>query len=214
MIQYGRQAVLLSQQTTDDLKFSNTMEWNKHYRSLSESVDLNVLNRLHLSPPPRNDSEITSMEIQELLLKKKERNHQNQREIENELDGGNIFPLFSPNTEELDSIHRFITFIAPYIMHFKKKFDRVRPRILEPQIEPTIDPPGHPAYPSGHAAQVYGIALYMSQLHPHNKEKLMRIAHRVATNRELAGVHYSSDTEAGHQLARQLVPIFIESYNK
>ena len=214
MIQYGRQAVLLAQQITDDLKFSNTMEWRKELRSLSESVDPNVLNQVHLSPPPRNDSEITSMEIQELLLKKKERNHKNQREIENEIDGENVIRMFSSNTKDLELIRQFNRFMAPYVMHFKKKFDRVRPRILEPQIEPTIDPPGHPAYPSGHATQAYGFALYMSHLYPHKKEELMRSAHRVATNRELAGVHYSSDTEAGHQLARQLLPIFIASSKK
>lgn len=216
MLRYGRTTVLLTQRTMEELKFSNTMEWityidNNKPAEILKKVDPDVLEQLHLPPPPRNDSVTTSMEIQELLLKKKERNKQNQDDIENEKSGEYMMGLI---TDDKSMLYDLNDFIRPYILHFKKKFDRVRPRILEPQIEPTIDPPGHPAYPSGHATQMYSFALYMSHLFPQNKEKFMRIADRVATNRELAGVHYSSDTEAGHQLAMQLVPIFIESSKK
>jgi hypothetical protein len=33
------------------------------------------------------------------------------------------------------------------------------------------------------------------------------LAARIAVNREIAGVHYPSDTEAGRELARKLLPI-------
>ena len=92
----------------------------------------------------------------------------------------------------------------PVIMYFKKRFDRVRPRALDTRVRPSIEPPGHPAYPSGHATQAYYIGLYLGKKHPERADAFMQTADTVARNREWAGVHYPSDTTAGRQLAEQL----------
>jgi hypothetical protein len=41
--------------------------------------------------------------------------------------------------------------------------------------------------------------------HPASSE-LFRSARRIAENREWAGIHYASDTKAGHDLARMFLP--------
>jgi hypothetical protein len=43
-------------------------------------------------------------------------------------------------------------------------------------------------------------------------EELFKIAARVAENREWAGVHYRSDSEAGRLIAMQMFPLVEEAY--
>jgi subtilisin family serine protease len=96
------------------------------------------------------------------------------------------------------------------LMHFKKRFARARPNQVEPRIEPLIEVPGHPAYPSGHSSQNFLIAHFLSEVIGDDAELIGRvfaIARRVAENREYAGVHYASDTRGGEDLAREIYPI-------
>lgn len=95
------------------------------------------------------------------------------------------------------------------VMHFKKKFARARPSQLEPSLEPLIDIPPHPSYPSGHSTQNFLVAHVLSEVIGDDAELIARvfaIARRVAENREWAGVHYHSDSEAGEELAREIFP--------
>ncbi len=100
-------------------------------------------------------------------------------------------------------------------MHYKYQFDRVRPSRLSPRLMPPIDPPGHAAYPSGHATQARLIALCLERVMPPNiipvnggvpqpqDGPLRRMADRIARNREVLGLHYPSDSVAGQTLADQ-----------
>lgn len=86
-------------------------------------------------------------------------------------------------------------------MHFKKKYNRPRPSQLSPRIFPVIAVPGHPAYPSGHATEGHLLSLCLAELVPAAQLPLEKLAARVAHNREVAGVHYPSDTAAGKRLS-------------
>jgi membrane-associated phospholipid phosphatase len=90
---------------------------------------------------------------------------------------------------------------------YKKIFLRPRPNIICPALQPPLGPPGHPAFPSGHALQGWlltkwlveitggpGTSIYQTQLE--------WLAERVAINRERAGIHYRSDSIAGKHLAQ------------
>ena len=93
------------------------------------------------------------------------------------------------------------------IFLFKEEFNRVRPSFLDPTLSTVIEVPGHPAYPSGHATQSYFIALIMSTLNPEEKDTYIQDAYRIAHNREIAGVHYPSDSEAGRILAQAVYDV-------
>jgi len=93
------------------------------------------------------------------------------------------------------------------IVHYKARFNRPRPYQLEPRLRPMVADPGHPAYPSGHSLQVHLIAGVLAQVVPAARERLDELAWEIATNREWAGVHYRSDTEAGKRLAKQMMDL-------
>ena len=90
------------------------------------------------------------------------------------------------------------------VMHFKLKFSRLRPSQVDPSLSVLFPPPGHPAYPSGHATQAYASAAILTELAPNLRTKVEQIADDIAVNREIAGVHYRSDTVAGKILALQI----------
>ena len=67
--------------------------------------------------------------------------------------------------------------------------------------------PPFPAYPSGHGFQSRLAALVLSELRPDARGPLLAMAQRIGFNREVAGVHYPSDTRAGQSLAEQVFEI-------
>jgi hypothetical protein len=98
-----------------------------------------------------------------------------------------------------------------YVMRYKKMFDRVRPSTLCPELMPPIPVPGHAAFPSGHATESHLIAKLLNHVikpddHP-AKQLLGPMAHRIAINREVLGLHYRSDSVAGAALADEIMKI-------
>ena len=101
-------------------------------------------------------------------------------------------------------------------LHFKETFDRPRPSYEVPALLPPIPVPGHSAFPSGHATQahlmvecidyVYSLASEVSNPDRVTVGKVLRaLARRVARNREIAGLHYPTDSEGGRLLAAHVI---------
>jgi hypothetical protein len=106
------------------------------------------------------------------------------------------------------------TLIAGFaVQHFKNLFDRARPSHVCPALKPPIEVPGHSSYPSGHATQATLIALLLGGIFTGDRAGAMpainALAARVARNREIAGLHYNSDTVAGNQLAADLHAVLL-----
>ncbi|NGM18695.1 phosphatase PAP2 family protein [Roseomonas stagni] len=108
-------------------------------------------------------------------------------------------------------------------MHFKNapgsQPQRPRPSQLHPALLPAIEVPGHPAFPSGHATQAMLMALIVEQALPAERRTklapyLHTLAGRIARNREIAGLHYKSDTTGGLELAAKVFELLgsVESY--
>jgi hypothetical protein len=100
------------------------------------------------------------------------------------------------------------------VMHFKYLHDRPRPSHIRPGLLPPIPVPGHASYPSGHATQAHLFALCTQRVLPdeHRDEigvVLRALAERIARNREIAGVHFRSDTHAGADLASQVYDMLV-----
>lgn len=82
----------------------------------------------------------------------------------------------------------------------KLYFNRQRPYVVYPDINPCISLEKSKSYPSGHAtlARLYGRLL--SKFYPSIKSKIMLRADQVALNRVIGGVHHPSDIIAGTKL--------------
>ena len=101
--------------------------------------------------------------------------------------------------------------------YWKNKYRRVRPAQLFPGLLPPVATPGHAAFPSGHATQAHlvykclwsllpaaGIGGTANSPYTIAAPALERLARRIARNREIAGLHYPSDSVAGRHLANKI----------
>jgi hypothetical protein len=101
-------------------------------------------------------------------------------------------------------------------MYFKGKNDRPRPSQICPALLPPIQVPGHSSFPSGHATQAHLIAecaklVLSSPVKAALSADLDALAGRIARNREIAGLHYKTDSEAGLSLANSILGILNSS---
>lgn len=80
-----------------------------------------------------------------------------------------------------------------------------RPMDFAPQIYPIIETPSHSSFPSGHSTESFAIATVLHFLMTGQKPLTgmqnwampFRLAHRIAVNRTVAGVHFPVDSAAG-----------------
>lgn len=122
-----------------------------------------------------------------------------------------ITPSSHPNTYRV--MHLANLFAAFTVLYFKGVYRRIRPSQRLPLLRPPIQVPGHASYPSGHATQAHLVAFctttvlpaaMVANSPPSLKTSLVGLADRIARNREIAGLHYPSDTAGGVALATNI----------
>lgn len=191
------------------------------YMSEVESYPLLPFEKLKIDLPP--GPEKTRCEIRELHAKqiKLRGDRMRQQEIIDQMFADNVTEVLRPlgienlggyeNTELLISSVLQLAERVGYV--YKRRFLRARPSQAAPELRPFIGDPPHEAYPSNHAFQMFSIAEVMTRMLPENPatSELFYVAQRVGENREYAGVHYASDTEAGRQLAKYFAPYMINA---
>ena len=91
-----------------------------------------------------------------------------------------------------------------YFWALKFKFNRTRPYMIDSRIK-NLDNTNFQAYPSGHASASYAAAFIYQELFPERKKLILKNAYDMGYSREILGVHFPSDTEAGRVFARQFV---------
>ena len=80
----------------------------------------------------------------------------------------------------------------------------LRPIDMSSMVHPIVQTPDHSSFPSGHAMETFAAATVLDRLargrayDPDGRLSLpFQIAHRIATNRTVAGVHFPIDSMAG-----------------
>ncbi len=191
--------------------------WDPKLRALADRashfVPREVLTTLPLAPPPTNSDDKTRRELDELLALQKARTPADRRAIAAHLSFDGICSAVlgtihrelahAPKTRALLSHVEHDAAIAVFTA--KKRFERARPTQLEPRLHPAIAVPKHAAYPSGHAIFSHVVARVLSDIFPDYREVLLTEAKQIAREREIAGVHYPSDSEAGRALGDALM---------
>jgi membrane-associated phospholipid phosphatase len=82
---------------------------------------------------------------------------------------------------------------------------QLRPYDFGMQVQPMIQTPDHSAFPSGHSMEAFALATVLAHLSRGEGAKAsvqdfrlpFVLAHRIATNRTVAGVHFPVDSRAG-----------------
>jgi PAP2 superfamily len=98
------------------------------------------------------------------------------------------------------------------LFRFKVAYGRARPhhkcKTLGPMFMPLDHPlhPGHGSFPAGHAAFAYFWASLLGRatMDQAKRQQMLDEAANVARNRERAGLHFRSDSEAGKELGEKI----------
>ena len=154
-------------------------------------------------PPPTNESNKTEEEIEYLEDIPVDKNL-----VDSADEIGNYFSNFLTTkglefpTQELKEV---MVGVKSIILKLKYHYNRPRPfqiakaKGLELNAE-TLQSSSSPSYPSGHATQGRFIARYLSDLYPEYINELMQIGDDIAFSRNMAKVHYPSDSAFGKVL--------------
>ena len=113
--------------------------------------------------------------------------------------------------KDLEDVIKLKDQLAPIVLQLKIHYNRPRPQKLSKvltffrQSNFNVYPlktAETPAYPSGHATEGRFVSLYLADKVPfEHKGNIKKIGDDIGNSRQIAGVHYPSDTEFGHQLA-------------
>ena len=113
--------------------------------------------------------------------------------------------------KDLEDVIKLKDQLAPIVLQLKIHYNRPRPQKLSKvltffrQASFNVYPlktAETPSYPSGHATEGRFVSLYLADKVPfEHKGNIKKIGDDIGNSRQIAGVHYPSDTEFGHQLA-------------
>jgi len=190
--------------------------WDKYFKDkMTEGmvfVHPNWKSIITMIPPPLKNDSMEEIKAMHKLIPLRE---QNAAEIKKQ--NTRIFSYYLSEKELLNTdlilfseiIIREALIVA---LEFKNRFSRPRPWVLDPSLKPIISPPGHPSYPSAHSTQSHLLAYALNDIYPDKSlNYLLGIADQISINREIGGVHYSSDTVAGRQLALDIFVLLKQS---
>lgn len=205
----------------DSLAFSTTQVWDEAiYAEKDEFAPFLGRDMLMLTLPeaPANRSANTQAELAYLHTLAAARTEAQIAEIQQELqlqtthfNQQSYAQLLAEKVQTQLLIETILPEFSALVLAHKEHFDRVRPSVLDETLSTVIAVPGHPSYPSGHAAQSMLIALLLGVVDPAHAETYKTDAVRIAHNREIAGVHYPSDSAAGRALAEAYFALLKEN---
>ena len=96
-----------------------------------------------------------------------------------------------------------------HLWSLKFKYARIRPVVIDPRIK-NLQESDWAAFPSGHASYAHILAYLYSELAPEFSDIFLTDARNIAHSREVIGVHYPSDSEAGRVFGRQFVNALLQ----
>jgi undecaprenyl-diphosphatase len=82
----------------------------------------------------------------------------------------------------------------------KGYFERARPPVTDPTLDPIGVIPTSTSFPSGHSATAFAAAVAVGVVSPRLRKPLLTLAVLVAASRVYLGVHYATDVLAGSLL--------------
>ena len=97
-------------------------------------------------------------------------------------------------------ITSFLTLVDGAKDNIKDRVQRPRPFVSHPEIHVCLPPESGWSFPSGHSAFFRSAAVLLADLVPERRERLLAVGLLGGTSRNICGLHYPSDVEAGQRL--------------
>lgn len=205
----------------NDIKFDETLWSQVVYDVLGQGSDIiPEETEFDIAPPPANDSEQTKSELDG--LEQLARDKRSETVVARAMADHGAAPIMEifftagyfdkvNNSKTYDVMKLADLEMQYFTVKYKKKFLRARPSVLRSELKTLFPNPGHPSYPSGHAGQSWLIGLILSYIDPAHMKEYKNFAKSVGFRREIAGVHYPSDSAAGRSLAEQVFAKLMEN---
>ena len=158
-------------------------------------------------PPPENESDTTEEEINHLEAIPVD------DDFVNSADNLDLHFKKFLNSKGLEwpgkELKKVVNGVRTIILQLKYHYNRPRPfqvaqaKGLKLDSE-NLKSASTPSYPSGHATQGRFIGRYLADLHPEYGDELRQIGDDIAFSRNMAKVHYPSDSEFGKLLGDKM----------
>lgn len=177
-----------------------------------EQIDFSRL----LAPPPAVDSLRQKQEMDVLLTLQKERTPAMEAFAQGDAERS-VFRFADAvgknfTAEKLPQTEAFFNTVkenADYLLGpAKAHWDRPRPYASNPDIHPCVKKPGNASYPSGHSTFGTVTSILLANMIPERQTQIYDRAELYRRNREIGGVHYPSDVEAG-RIAGTVIAAFL-----
>lgn len=162
-----------------------------------------------IQPPPAADDPRAARDLAALRALQASRTPEQVRAAQSDVDeSGFLFrdvlgPQFDarrlPRTADL--LARAGEAAAAAMNPAKAVWNRLRPSAAAPDLHPCLPVPATASYPSGHAVLGMVHAALLGRMLPEYRAALFARARRYAEAREVCGLHYPTDTEAGYAAA-------------
>jgi acid phosphatase (class A) len=162
-----------------------------------------------IGPPPLPGSAEQKSEIVMLLNLQSKRTEAQEKRCKSEVHADAFYfarvlgPHFSehnfPITAQL--LREAAADASDIADHIKRRWNRTRPYLADPRIEPCVTEEKTGSYPSGHAVGGILRATILSEICPEKKAALMSLGRQLGDDRMIAGMHYPSDVVAGQKLS-------------
>jgi hypothetical protein len=200
---------------------NETLEYRMQYNTDTEPEIIRIvrehglLEELHNKPFPKNSSQETINEINEMV--KYQHGLTNKdikfiKDVEHDISLViNEYLIKIGVGDHLDLMKKISSFTDPLLYKLKNHYNRPRPyqlaRALDIDMFPVVlTNAGTAAYPSGHALDAYMIAEIISQIHPDKKE-IKDFCNIAAHTRVISGIHYQSDQEFSREICNIIINI-------
>lgn len=203
------------QGTDNDSKFSKS-NWDQRYINqiakgpylLSKDLEISI------APPPENNSQEVKDEIAYLKGLYAYRSDDAVERIrdEDKMRRGadpyihyGLLPDDTSKTHTLNVINIAFYETTYFLLREKQRYARLRPSQIDKSLKLVVKDPSMPSYPSLQAGQSYAVGMVMSFIFRSDRAELKEVALDIGMNREIAGVNFPSDSEAGVTVAKQVM---------
>tara|TARA_R110002096_G_scaffold396712_1_gene592630 strand:+ start:116 stop:793 length:678 start_codon:yes stop_codon:yes gene_type:complete len=196
-----------------NLKFGEIKD-RSFKKQLSQSpkvIDIRMSD-LPISKFPDNDSETTRQELKKVLNAMTTNTEMDRDELR-EADKKPLRMFFKYLDSEgldydKDLLKEIYSDVSLITLKLKVRYDRPRPEQLGHLVGYDVksiktDSDDSPSFPSGHTAQAWTMAYYLSDKHSDHQQSFFDIAEKIEKSRIIRGAHFPSDNKEAKKIAKK-----------